>query len=771
MEGGNLLRGKTSDVELDSIYRHYLPPGLVLRCNTLPLLDHKKVGHIKQRLQSQGILYFPLFIKQHWIAGILRYNNQEGFTLTTHDSAPSHYVYLELEDRLAQFWPDLHIVQGKCTRQKRGSEDCGIHMTAIFFSTYLNEPIIGGDTIASRLRPFLAQASRIQIERDTFLKDIRKILKNSTYEGGAPTNPTLNERPRRRQRTEPRLHDNADNENSLGYSIDNKIHNTMAHASRVERAAAQRHLCYMLTATALANVGDGGNRSLEVNALAMQASRRNFKPSTQYDVGETLAVLGKELDFMTCEPNEHNPQLLYRARRPDAAWFVQSSDTSGLPLTLDSHTFRMGAKYSGSMVRHTLGVSAGIEGHYTLTTNPTEAIIGVYLPTEMTHYTTIHTPRVPMNSIQVDAPPQSSCKPRIATPRVSDTIDLEQVLHDPIPAGLNSVGLRPEGGTTSPEAWYVYQDRPSFVQKTAWEAKSKATRQLHIRWLNEIKAMPREFLDRDLPQAIMEYVRWIAVKRRWKWGTYAKNLTSIESALANLPMYTNQKKGISLKDYPEWRENLAGAQLKDKESEAEPPTPINIQSFQTIRRQLELSHPVEALFLTMMWMFAARPADISRLRVRDVTFSPSDTPGLIPTQLTIREGKAVKFRGPYPIASILPEKYASLLQQLMNQKTRKQKIFEQAENIRTRVLAEVQRAIPTATLSSLRKGAAMHLASKGVPEEELMRLTGHTQLQTLRRYLQYGLQPTAEDVTVQGNALLLLPAQNSLATRPPQQEN
>eukprot|EP00796_Vickermania_ingenoplastis_P012488 gene12488-biopygen9047 len=99
--------------------------------------------------------------------------------------------------------------------------------------------------------------------------------------------------------------------------------------------------------------------------------------------------------------------------------------------------------------------------------------------------------------------------------------------------------------------------------------------------------MPAEYLDRDLPQAIMEYVRHIAVMRQWKWSTYAKNLSAIESALESLPLYTNQKKGIFLKECPEWRDNLLGAQLKERESVAQPPEPLTIDMYDKARKALE----------------------------------------------------------------------------------------------------------------------------------------------------------------------------------------
>lgn len=59
-------------------------------------------------------------------------------------------------------------------------------------------------------------------------------------------------------------------------------------------------------------MGDGGNRSLEIDALANQAIRKGFKSSTQYDVGETLAVYGKDLDFLISNENGEPLKLLDR---------------------------------------------------------------------------------------------------------------------------------------------------------------------------------------------------------------------------------------------------------------------------------------------------------------------------------------------------------------------------------------------------------------------------------------------------------------------------
>eukprot|EP00796_Vickermania_ingenoplastis_P010631 gene10631-biopygen7591 len=331
---------------------------------------------------------------------------------------------------------------------------------------------------------------------------------------------------------------------------------------------ASRHLCYFLVATALVNVGDGGNRCLDIDPIANQAKRKGFKASTQYDVGETIAAYEKNLDFLA--PNTRG-QLKLLPRPPsnprdhNAAWYVQGPSLDGLPPRLETHTFRIGAIYSGnSFAQHSSGLTSGTSGHYTLTRDPGKACIGVYLPAHMTTYPEgVSTPRQRRNAIGIDKAPDTprairrAPRQQKASDREVDETDLIQVLSDPVPAGLNAVGLRPEGGTTSPSAWYVHQEKPYWVQPTAWRAKTIDTKAAYP--LAERDQVHASGVPGPRPsQAIMEYMRCIAVKRKWKWSTYAKNLSAVEAALENLPLYTNQKQGIRLKDCPEWRENLSG---------------------------------------------------------------------------------------------------------------------------------------------------------------------------------------------------------------------
>eukprot|EP00796_Vickermania_ingenoplastis_P000606 gene606-biopygen501 len=151
-----------------------------------------------------------------------------------------------------------------------------------------------------------------------------------------------------------------------------------------------------------------------------------------------------------------------------------------------------------------------------------------------------------------------------------------------------------------------------------------------------------------------------------------------------------------------------------------------------------------------MWACAARPGDIDQLRARDVHIGESLSPGTVRFQLTIRRGKGARFRGPYVIPSVLSRQDASLLQGLLSRlATPDSRLFTDPTGVRIAVRRAIQSANSAAALPSLRKGAARALADGGMSEEALMRITGHTRVDTLRRYLGYGLHTTAEDVAVQ----------------------
>eukprot|EP00796_Vickermania_ingenoplastis_P011480 gene11479-biopygen8332 len=187
--GGEFVEGKMTDnVELDAIYQKYLPAGKALPCATLPTLTEQRVEAIQKMLEKKRRLYFPLFVRHHWIAGILRMNKKGKALLETFDSAPSYVVQKDLREQLKPLWPDLVIHEGPSPRQNPGSNDCGLFMTAAFFGNYLDAYVTSPSTIGSRLRRLLARAGETDMDRSSFLRSMEEELlrRCEKLEGGGP---------------------------------------------------------------------------------------------------------------------------------------------------------------------------------------------------------------------------------------------------------------------------------------------------------------------------------------------------------------------------------------------------------------------------------------------------------------------------------------------------------------------------------------------------------------------------------------------------------
>lgn len=231
-------------------------------------------------------------------------------------------------------------------------------------------------------------------------------------------------------------------------------------------------------------------------------------------------------------------------------------------------------------------------------------------------------------------------------------------------------------------------------------------------------------------------------------------------ALRDLPLYTTEKEGVLLRFDPEWTAATKAMRRMVREHRTHPPDPVTWEQYQVARKKLLRKSPLAALFLTMAWALAARAGDITSLRRQDVSLEtrprPDGTYGLAIVQ---RYGKGTRFRGTYAPATSLPKENAQELQRLLNQREPKERLFPDPETLKDHVRAALRMENREAALPSIRKGAIRHLAKLGVPEEDLMRLTGHTLRATLHRYLGYGPPLTREAVAAQDYAALAhLPA-------------
>eukprot|EP00796_Vickermania_ingenoplastis_P007179 gene7179-biopygen4662 len=152
------------------------------------------VRDIRKRLDKRRRLYFPVFVRHHWVAGVLRKNGKGKEFLELYDSAPSEIVLKDIRRRLLGVWPSLAIhraeeVDGLSPRQIPGSEDCGLFMAAAFFGDHLDAVVASPQTIGSRLRKLLDKARKTDMDKSVFLDLMETELwrqDNTPLEGAGP---------------------------------------------------------------------------------------------------------------------------------------------------------------------------------------------------------------------------------------------------------------------------------------------------------------------------------------------------------------------------------------------------------------------------------------------------------------------------------------------------------------------------------------------------------------------------------------------------------
>jgi integrase len=138
----------------------------------------------------------------------------------------------------------------------------------------------------------------------------------------------------------------------------------------------------------------------------------------------------------------------------------------------------------------------------------------------------------------------------------------------------------------------------------------------------------------------------------------------------------------------------------------------------------------------LAWVTAARCGCILQLRRQDITLGPNGKLAIL-----FRRGKGALVRGPYTVHSCVPNSALGELQTLLADLQPSQRVFP--PTTKGSELKDALRAVqgpnePKLEQRSIRRGSLMALASTGLSEKELLHFSGHTNVTTLRRYLDWG---------------------------------
>ncbi|CAD2222524.1 hypothetical protein, conserved [Angomonas deanei] len=725
------------------------------KCHTFVSLEQYWTA-IQTECQRK-VVFLPIYVKNHWIAGIL-----ERQTLEVYDSAPARHLHKVLEEKLWALWPELQIVYMPCTRQERGSNDCGLYMLTAFFSVFLRiQTVVDPKSVPSRLRPLLHHC---YLNRGT-VKDRPKETKRllDTVRGILTTKHT----PSLEGGAEP-----GDNELWTYYSTQYRRLNKVFQGNPTLRT--------LFVAIALIAIGEGKKRLTEHTNLSSQSAKRRLAPQTMQDLAEVLQKYRIRVYLVGQTSRRREATVGFIGRRPasvEGLYMVQTDpDLGGLPGEWkgegnENAMFVVGATFHSSS-------SGTTRPHYALTQDPTNAVLGLYRRGSATRFKLMEEEETPVTQPRPRVQPESQTM--VLEEEESEMEELDA--SDNAGTFLRGVDMTPKNmsgrqdglgrtlwGSVCPRNWVFTTTQNPLYSKSISAEEQK----LHLQWLRRIQYMPQDMLSWPVEDVLLSMLQRDAVARNYTWTTFVRKLFCIQSALKNLPLYTTEDASVDLKG-PKWKAVVHLAKRMQQQADVHPPSAIRLEQFHAIYRLLQHKSPLTALYLMVMFCTAGRAVDVERLKVKDVKvgYTPGQqaettlelrqclmrmgSQGMTPITVVMKRGKGAYFRGTYTVHTCLPAVDASNLQSLCSQRRHGQRLFPHIEARRKEALTAIQMVEPGASMPSIRKSAVRFMAAQGMSQEEMMRITGHTRETTYFRYLGDGRHPTKEAVRLQGRAAVAL---------------
>ena len=295
---------------------------------------------------------------------------------------------------------------------------------------------------------------------------------------------------------------------------------------------------------------------------------------------------------------------------------------------------------------------------------------------------------------------------------------------------------------------------PSVVE----QALSPAVRQRHRFALAQVfanlEANPT-WASLPLADFLIRLLCCKAVRQQWQPQTLFREACNISGMFSNLPVYTDATHPVQLRNSAEWRAAMDTWSLQAQQGQPSHLTAVSRDEL--FAALVNTPEDTIRIALLMMWLTAARPGCTLQLRPDDVEMDPTGA-------MTVRfaSGKGVRFRGPYTVhTKVPPDLVPEVAFYLATMRQARAPLLFPATadcpmNKRMpRLLAALRTANPSLNLRAMRRGSLQTMALAGTPADVLMTYSGHTNVGTLKRYLDWGRLFGAEAAAGQAAARLL----------------
>jgi hypothetical protein len=224
-----------------------------------------------------------------------------------------------------------------------------------------------------------------------------------------------------------------------------------------------------------------------------------------------------------------------------------------------------------------------------------------------------------------------------------------------------------------------------------------------------------------------------APRARWTPPSHFRALTMLDGALSNVGKYALNFQGrIPLAAFATWR---AARQTWDQASKEHQPRDQAAATTEDIAAAVDAStDPEIRAFIMLLWLMAGRKGDVVQLRTGNVNLEEDGR-----LKITVVEGKSVKLRkGLYTVPTHCPAIWQAELAAFLNSRTGPF-LFNPALRPSSAINTALRVANPALSCRAVRRGAAQAMAmDKDVSEEIIMNITGHRDVKTLHRYLNWG---------------------------------
>jgi hypothetical protein len=257
----------------------------------------------------------------------------------------------------------------------------------------------------------------------------------------------------------------------------------------------------------------------------------------------------------------------------------------------------------------------------------------------------------------------------------------------------------------------------------------KTTRQGHKRILRELTTLPQHLQDAPLVTALIENINSRRREKRWQWSTTLTRMAATQGALRLLPLYSGHGT-IDLRDNPMWAQAMRTARRQTQCEVGYQPKAISAEDLKKCV-SMEKTPAIRAALITA-WATAARGGCTLQLRAANIELLAAGK-----MQVQFRHGKSVIARGPYTVHTTLPEwSIAEYTRWFRLQKTKNGLLFPNVTGEQLKLA--LRRVDKLYEQRSIRRGSLQAMSLGGCSDEDLLLYSGHTNLKTLRRYLDWG---------------------------------